>query len=221
MKRLSVTMLILIVSTAVNAQKTSIGVQAGLTLSSYKVKSSGLGVTSDSKAGFMAGVILDVGIDPHFSFQPQLNFVQKGGILKADDGANSGKVTTTLNYLELPLNFLYKAPTSGGNFFVGLGPALSYGLSGKHKIEVNGQTEKEDVSFGSGADDDLKRFDLGINGLIGYHFNPGLFLSVNYDQGLLNLNNSSGDSYRNHFFGFTLGYLPLKKGMTSKPKEVL
>ena len=90
------------------AQQSSFGFQAGATFASYKLKVESVSVTSKTKAGFTVGVVADVAMGKSFSFQPALNFLQKGGVLK-QSGATDKQ---TYSYLELPLNFVFGKPAS-------------------------------------------------------------------------------------------------------------
>src|SRR5687767_12419897 len=107
MKRVLLSMtLISFISVATFAQ-TRFGVTAGVALASQKQKASGISITSDGKVGLTLGVLADVSVAENFTFQPGLNFTQKGGKINISEGGMSIEGTETLNYLELPLNFLY------------------------------------------------------------------------------------------------------------------
>lgn len=95
---------------------------------------------SDKKllTGFTVGVGYDLFINDRFSFQPEVNFIQKG--LKIDDIAYPDgyeyKLATEykLNYLEIPV--LVKAKFGGATkFYVTAGPTVSIGLSGTYSLE--------------------------------------------------------------------------------------
>jgi hypothetical protein len=192
-----------------NAQKSSIGFTAGATFSSYKAKImdvESISVTSKTKVGFTVGVTSSFGLDQHFSFQPALNYIQKGGVLK-EEGIND---KTTLNYFELPLNFVYNAHSSKGKFFIGAGPSLSMGLSGKDKYDDGTNPQNSDIKFGSADEDDFKAFETGINFLTGYQCKGGFLIAANYNVGLSNLANSDpqlSDKYHNRYFGIRIGYM--------------
>jgi hypothetical protein len=206
-KKLFILTMILASATIVLAQKPAMGIHAGATLANYKAEALGINLDADSKVGFMVGVMADFKVSKNFSFQPALNYLQKGGILNVDEGdAGSTKTTLNLDYLELPLNFLYNVPSKSGNFFIGAGPSFSCGISGKYKAESGGETMEEDVNFGTGEEDDLKPFDFGLNFLTGYQFKQGFVVSVNYTPGMTNLSNDSEVKWKNNYFGLTLGY---------------
>jgi hypothetical protein len=176
---------------AVNAQ---FGIQAGASFYSEKAKFDGGSVNTDTKAGFTVGIVYSAPLAEHISFMPSLNFTQKGG-KSSSDGETFKE---TLNYIDLPLNFVYNAD----GFFIGAGPALGVGISGKDKSDG----ESDDVKFGSG-DDEVKRFEFSANIIAGYRLSSGLFISANYNPGISNLSNDSDTKAHNNGFGIRLGYM--------------
>jgi hypothetical protein len=200
MKKLFILQIALCSLITMNAQNVRFGITAGTSIASQKFKASGISISGDSKVGFTAGVLADLGLSENFVFQPGLNFVQKGSKI------SSGGVTATqtLNYIELPLNALYKTSAGSGSFFAGIGPALGYGFGGTAKSDG----ESQDIHFGSSDNDDYKPFEFSGNILAGYEFSNGFFVSANYNHGFSNiLNGGDADqSAKNNYFGIRLGY---------------
>lgn len=190
-----------------HAQNVRFGISAGTAISNYKAKADGINMSADAIVGFTAGLLVDVPFTPDLSFQPALNLVQKG--TKASSQGEENKLSTT--HGELALNILYKTGETG-KFFVGAGPSLSVGIGGKWKYTYSGQTQKEDVHFGSNELDDMKRFDFGANAVAGYCMENGLFFAANYNQGFSNLDPSGSGTLRSHYFGIRVGYLLGGKG---------
>jgi Outer membrane protein beta-barrel domain len=209
MKKLSITlMLAAFISTFTFAQIARFGVNAGAAFASGIQKEGNTTSTSKTKTGLTVGFMGDIVLTEKFSFQPGLNFIQKGGKESVTNFGITIESNTTLNYLELPLNFVYNAPAGSGYFFAGLGPVLGYGMNGKAKIKVStGGETKQDVKFGSGADE-LKPFEFSGNVLAGYELSNGIFIAANYNMGISNLLNDapSNSSSKNRFFGIKLGY---------------
>ena len=192
--------LLLVVATISTVSFAQIGVQAGVTMSTLKFEDMGE-VDRKSKIGFTVGVFNNVPLSTNITFRPGLNFTQKGG--KFEESGE--KATFTFNYLELPLDFIYKAPAG---FFVGAGPALGYGLSGKIKYSGSGVDDEEDLNFGSDEDeDDLKAFEFSGNILAGYQLSNGIFFSVNYNFGFSNLSFENDVDVKNNYFGIRIGKL--------------
>lgn len=203
MKKLFFLMVIATIYTT--ASFAQIGVQAGATFASFKVEdntTSSANQTSDSKVGLTVGVFTEVPVSTNFLFRPELNYTQKGGKVKTSVGTTSYESKLTLNYLELPLNFVYKA---SGGFFVGAGPVLGYGMSGKIKTKTGSTSTDDKIKFGGDASDDLKAFEFAANLLAGYQVGNSIIITVLYNMGLSNLSNDSDETFKNRFFGIKLG----------------
>lgn len=196
-----------------SAQKHSIGITAGGTLSNMRSKVDGRSVTIDSKFGFTAGIIADIELATNLSFQPQLNFTQKGSKEKDEFNGDKETLTLNLNYLELPLNIIYKIPTGRNQFFIGGGPSISMGTGGKFIYKSSAHPEendKNDVNFGNNEEeDDFKSFDGGINITGGVYINKKFMVALNYYQGFSNLfiKPVENESLRNRYFGLRFGFL--------------
>jgi hypothetical protein len=195
------------------AQAPKIGVTAGLNVSS---------VTGDVedvkfKAGFKAGVVADFAITENFSVIPELLFAQRGfkyeGALDEEDISGKATITTTLNYLQLPVNVAYKFDVGyGSKLFIFAGPYLGYGLSTSMKakgkadgVEVTISIPDEyKVNFGS-KEGEFKTFDFGLNAGIGYQYEK-IFFKLQYNLGLANMSNTKGTSIKNSNIGVSVGY---------------
>jgi hypothetical protein len=214
MKKLIVSLVLLTASLTAFAQTITYGVKAGVNLSKLTASGNGASVSTQSLAGFHVGGIVDFGFDS-FSIQPALLFSTKGG--KSNSTSSDGTSTftdngkITLNYLELPVNFVYKVPAGDGKVFFGAGPYIGYGLSGKSSSHTSGTDitttdTNENVTFGSG-DNDVKNPDYGVNFLAGYELSQGLTINAGYSLGLANLaNGSNGVKTKNQVISFSLGY---------------
>lgn len=192
---------VLFLAEVATAQK--IGVNAGLTLPSYKISAGDVSLASGIKPGFTVGVFSSFALNSHLSFRPGLNFVRKGGNLK-DDGDNTHH-SVSYNYLELPFNFVYNVSSLAGKFFIGGGPSVSFGLSGKYKI-TGMYEESGDVKFGFGEDDDLKPLEMGLNLLAGFQFKKGFIVSGGYNLGLNNISGDGDLKFHNRYFAIRVGY---------------
>src|SRR5215212_4143226 len=125
MKTITTLLTLMILVTSDLSAQTKIGLTGGVTFANVTIKSEGISVSPKMRTGFTAGLFTDCPLSSDFSFQPALNFVQKGFSTK--DDAFSDKVS--YNYVEVPLNFVYNSK----GFFIGAGPSMSFGLSGKEK----------------------------------------------------------------------------------------
>ena len=193
------------------SQKARVGVTGGLSISNMRGEVNGVDQKKNSKTGFTAGMLVDVPLQGHITFQPGLHYVQKGKEEDQQNGSIKQTLTTALRYAELQLNFLYNTNYSGEhkeNFFVGLGPAVSINVPSKFVTKINGQKTESDITFGNKSEN-FRGFDFGANALAGIRFSNGFFVSFNYTLGLRNLvpGGSDSDKIRNYCFGIRIGFL--------------
>ena len=203
-------------------------IRAGLNLANVSTTKDGRVNDANQLTSFQVGIVTDIALGSVLYFQPGLVFSGKGAKTQSGDAStnNYSKATTNPYYIEVPANLLLKAPLGGGTkFFVGAGPYLGVGVSGKTKIEnvrpVLGRSEVErNIEF---SDDDpttldyeegagfgiLRRFDYGLNGTAGIE-GRSVVLGVNYGYGLAKLQsgaNSNEDNNNKHrVVSITLGF---------------
>src|SRR5690554_6727029 len=149
---------------------------------------------------FNIGVDYEIAVAPDFYFAPGLFFATKGAKLEEDDS----ELKFALNYLEVPLNLVYKPVLGAGNLIVAFGPYVGYGLGGKAKSD-EGDTDIEMGSEEEGSLYNYKAFDMGANLSFGYMFGAGLSLQFNTQLGLVNISHGD-DAVKNTGFGLSLGY---------------
>jgi hypothetical protein len=116
-----------------------------------------------------------------------------------------------LNYLELPVNLLYKIQVAPGTkIYAGGGPYLGYGLSGTTINHLTGSQTSDytgGVKFGSDeAKDDYKALDYGVNFTAGVELLKHFTIDLNYGLGLKNISWSPG-SAENRSLALSVGYL--------------
>lgn len=200
---------LILISFCASSQKVKIGLNAGLSLANYYTKAAGTTESANSKPGITAGFIADLPLDVHFSMQPGLNFTQKGTRDKETSNGSTMKMTVNINTLEIPLNILYNINSTAGRFFIGAGPSLAIGLSGKQKITSDGDSYSSSIHFGKKLTDDLRRIDLGANAVTGFYFPNGLMIALNYNLGLNNLtpDEFTDENFTSRYFGLRLGWM--------------
>lgn len=176
-------------------------------------------VTNNVKVGFLIGVLAEIDFGK-IAFRPELNFVQKGGKngFNYGFGLSSATRKLTLNYIDIPLNVVYKMNLGGkdSKLFFGLGPDVGIGLSGndsyddtdgngntftKHKVKFDGKKNSSDF------DTHLKRVDIGLNILAGYQLPMGVFGKIGYTLGFPNLDPNDDQSYKNRGVSICIGYM--------------
>lgn len=207
----------LVFSQGTENPKTSFAVLGGINLQNLNGKNiSGNKLENDMLIGYHAGVNVQIPVAPQFYFQPGLLFSTKGA-------KNTGSLisnTYKLSYVELPLNFVYKALVGNGYFMLGFGPYMAYGIGGKSIYESGSVTLESDIEFKKVVESGdpltttyIKPFDAGANLFFGYEIPAGIFLQLNTQLGLIDINPTdnrlSGDnnsSLKNTGYGLSLGY---------------
>lgn len=190
-----------------SAQDVRVGISAGLTISDLTGPDNGM--NHGVKTGYMAGLLLDVPLGSKFTFQPQLNYVQKGNLLMED--ANQ-KVYNSLRYAEIPLNFLYNFTSGKITLYLGAGPALAFNVPSKRVTKPkDGESFYSDILFGDTPENDFRGLDWGANFVAGIRFSKNFFLAGNYTYGLRDINprtdGTSSMSIKNKVFGIQVGYI--------------
>lgn len=209
-------------TTLVSAQSSGMqfGILGGVNFQNLNGKDySGDKLENDMIIGFHAGVNVLIPIAPEFYFQPGLLFSTKGATNENVVLGTTITTTTNLSYIELPINLVYRGELGNGFVLVGFGPYVGYGIGGKVSVEGGSVTLENDVEFKSvvETDDELltpyfKAFDAGANVFAGYEMAGGLFMQLNAQLGLLNINpedkriTDDESSVKNTGFGLSLGY---------------
>ena len=126
--------------------------------------------------------------------QPNLLFSPKGNKLSTSNSS----LTAKINYLEIPINLLYKPD---GIVSIGGGIYLASALSGTFSnMLYSYQPIEKDITF----EKDYQRFDYGLNFCLGIELLKGLALNANYSLGLVNIANDGVSTIRNSAIGVSL-----------------
>jgi hypothetical protein len=178
-----------------NAQSPmAFGLRGGVNFQNLNGKNeSGGNLDNKLKVGVNVGVTADFPVAaPDYFVQTGLLFSSKGAKVELANVSNK----VNLNYLEIPITFLYKPTVGEGRLLLGVGPYLGFAISGKDDFG--------DIDF----DDEFKRFDAGGNLLFGYMFTDHISAQLNAQLGLANIGqNLQGDgTIKNTGFGVSLGY---------------
>jgi hypothetical protein len=175
---------------SVNAQDLSFGINAGINDNTPR----GNVMSHEARYGFNVGVFGELELPklaPGLYTTAGLSFKQKGFI-------NWGGGRGMLNYLELPIHPGYKFNLGKHTkLLFEVGPYLAYGLGGKSAV---GRKMFSDYYF--------KRFDVGMDAVIGLEFNKHVQLKLSYQHGLRQLQHDKyGDlDYYNRGFNLSIGY---------------
>ncbi|MCR8559229.1 PorT family protein [Mucilaginibacter sp. BJC16-A38] len=189
-----------------NAQTINFGVKAGLNLSEL-THSDPNGYGSSILAGFRVGGIVDIGFQ-NFSIQPGVFYSTKGEKDKMEfvgsDGLNTKYLSSkiVLNYIEIPVNFLYKWKVAPGiKFDLGGGPYIGYGTSETVTYpDFNSATRSAHGKF------TYKNPDFGVNLVAGVEIKNKFIIDAGYGYGLSNIA-SYNSTIHNSVFSISLGYM--------------
>jgi hypothetical protein len=214
-KLISIAFTLFLFSTLANAQ-ISVGVLGGVNFQNLNGKSSSGDVLENTMIpGFHAGLNLQIPVAPEFYFEPGLLFTTKG----AKKPGSILTATTSLSYIEMPLNFLYKGSLGSGFILVAVGPYVGYAIKGNVKYEGGAVTVDSPVKFQNVVeltDSPLvpyyRALDAGANISFGYEMKSGIFAKVNAQLGMININpeykllSDDKSAVKNTGFGVSLGY---------------
>jgi hypothetical protein len=196
--------------------KTSFAVLGGVNFQNLNGENTnGNKLENDLIIGYHFGGNVQIPVAPEFYFQPGLLFSTKGAKNTASDLTSTYK----LSYIELPLNFVYKGMLGNGYFMIGLGPYLAYGVGGKAIYEGGSTSYESDLKFKKEvvSGDPLttayiKPFDAGGNIFFGYEMAGGLFMQLNTQLGMIDIQPDhyllpdDNSTLKNTGYGLSLGY---------------
>lgn len=133
--------------------------------------------------------------------QLELNFSQRGWTENFDDGTNNG-YSRTLNYIELPLlaHLSWGKEKKGFQFFINLGPQISFLMGDSEKSEGNWKAEDRPESIRAIYSKEIEnKFDYGITGGLGIELKTkagNFFIEGRYYYGLSDIyKNSKTDDF--------------------------
>ena len=154
-----------------------------------------------SKIGFHFGGTAEFPASEALSVQTGLLYSTKG--YKINDGDFS--TALNLNYLEIPINAIYKIEVGGSKLCLNAGPYLGYAFSGSLAYG----DESYDYKIGSGDEDDIKALDYGINIGAGVELNDKITIGLQYGLGLANISSYTEYGYKsnNRVIGISVGYM--------------
>lgn len=221
---LSFTVIFLFISPTVTAQdkilqNSFFAILGGINLTDLKDKQLEGGSISQNLNfgynGYHVGVNVQIPVITKILLQPGLLISQK----MTRDQMISSTLDYRISYIEFPLNFVYKASSGIGHFMFGLGPYISYGVSGKAIYDDNSKKTISKIEFKNeiNANDPsnvyyMRPFDAGGNLFLGYELAEGFFMQLNIELGLVNIHPEDNrfpddnSNVKNSGFGISAGY---------------
>ncbi|MEP6647860.1 MAG: porin family protein [Saprospiraceae bacterium] len=158
---------------------TKVGIRAGVLVSRQDYNSGNLDINTKSKLGLDLGLVADfpIGTGEVLYISPEFHWLQKGGKLE-DLNGTVGEITSTLNYIEVPLLLKLRFGDQVG-FMLFAGPSFGYLLDGKNS------SNDFDVDF-------YKRIEIGVHAGGGIAIGP-LEIDLRYIYGVSNVSDSEFD----------------------------
>jgi hypothetical protein len=177
----------------------------GMNLSTMTLKTKGISSKPETPIGIHFGGFFEIPLNGNITLQPSLLFSAKGSNYKIDN------VEFSLSpiYIEVPVIAVYSFGSDVIKISLFAGPYFACGVGG-YKIESG--SELKNISFGSGKNNDLKPFDIGLNFGAGINIKD-LMISAQYGIGLANLFPVAiGDSeMKNKVIGISISSLFARK----------
>ncbi len=171
-------------------------------------------ISTNSITGFSIAGVLDIPVAGNFSIQPEIVFIQKGfnqeETFEIFGETFTVKADQIVNHIDVPILAKYAFVNSETLVvYAAVGPVLGYAISGKYKVESNGEKETMDINF---DDDGLNRFDFGASFGAGAGFGVGpghIIVDLRYVMGFSNLIKDPVDNEKvnNTGFGASVGYV--------------
>ena len=174
----------------INAQA-EFGFRAGVNISNQEFKQGDLHIKPKSKFGLDLAFITNFPLGSVVSFAPELHWLQKGFEVEDLEFEVNGQpllvdLTSTLNYLELPLLVKFNFGETA-KFFVMAGPSIGYMIGDNTKDGAGNDVEFEDILVLTGStDEDISRLELGAHLGAGVGVGP-VVIDIRYILGISNL----------------------------------
>ena len=198
----------------------SLGIRGGYV--NTGLESSGAAPGTTRQDNWQAGLYANIPLFERGYLHPGMSYLVKGAGLNYAlthpvNLFSTGATKLKLQYLELPVNLVYKVPVSFGKLFAGVGPYAAYCLRGDYDLAVynNGQlvqSGSQQLAFKTapnvfGTNIKVQRWDAGLNCCAGVELNCFLTLTGHYGYGLTDIDKSAGNNFRNRYWGLSLGFL--------------
>lgn len=189
MKKISLFSLALLFASVLFAQKTTIGLKAGMNVASL---SNSNGTNMGSRLGLHAGLLAHIHLNPSWAIQPEVVYSSQGAKYTISDGEHQ----LALNYINIPLQFQYMF---SNGFRLQTGPQVGFLASVKD--------ERRNTETGIFTSEDFKTVDFSWSAGLGYLSYSGLGVDARYNFGISNINNAGTNVLRNNVFQLGLFYM--------------
>ena len=133
-------------------ERTSFGLYGGVNFQNINGKNTlGEKLENSLVSKFHVGVNIEIPVAPEFYVQTGLQYIAKGakGEVTYIVANTSHEIEREIkmNYLEVPLHFVYKPLLGNGHLILGFGPYVGYSLGGKALFFGNPRPSDADLKF--------------------------------------------------------------------------
>jgi len=200
MKKIFILAIGLFVATAASAQdRIKFGIKAGLNYSDIVKGDGNNNFDTEAKAGFNAGVTVEIPLIAGLQFTPEVLYAQKG----YKNTYSYGTFKQTTNFIDVPVLFAFRL---GSSFNIVAGPQVSFLMSTKNKFE-NGFGTVEETQ----VENDSDRFKKSlVAGVIGFRYDVNDKFDIHARYAIdFQKNNENGTQYtpeyRNQVYSVGVG----------------
>lgn len=186
MKKFFVVAASLCAAIATNAQHPHWGIKGGVNVANVEMQN---GVDLDYKAGMHIGGLAHIHLSRKFALQPELMYSNQG----AERIVGNTEYKTKLHYVNVPVLLQFM---TGSGFRLQTGPQVGVLLSAKSKVN---DTETD-------VDDNYKTPDFSWSFGASYVTMKGFGVDARYNHGISDINDATGNKYKNRVFQFGLFY---------------
>lgn len=179
-------MMSILPTTLVIGQGSSLGygLKGGVNIPTFIYTGENFTYTTSYTTNFFLTAYVDIPLKEQLlSLQTGLSLQSKGGRMEEYAGGRNMSHTEKILWLEVPATFLTRIPAGASHFFLGTGPYVAYGLSGKNTYHKGWLFPETEFSF----EHFKKRVDFGANFIVGFQTGSGFIVQGGYALGLKDL----------------------------------
>lgn len=156
-----------------------VGIKGGLNISNLFIDNVN---DENARIGFHAGLYGQLFSSDVFALQPELLYSTKGSKAQYVSGSLNQSVQYNLNYIDLPLLAVFKL---GKQAEIHVGGYASYLLGANISYSGDLVNGEDDIDK-----DNLKSYDYGLSGGLGFNFGHGIQVGARYNYGLVKIADS-------------------------------
>jgi hypothetical protein len=190
--------MVIVLAMATVSYAQTIGIKAGLNLSTMLVKDNNTNYSESYKInpGFHIGATAEYPLISVLSFETGFLFSTKGLLYSDVVFTDLIEGRMDLLYLDIPLNAKITLGVGDAKIYGLMGPYIGIGLTGTSEgtLSAFGTMINDDPAIEWGRDGDLRRLELGFNTGVGVVINS-VQVGLSYAIGLANISTNENNGY--------------------------